>query len=432
MENIIILAAGVGSRMKSSTPKVLHKICGKTMFEVVLNVAKEVNSNGNIVAVASEENCDKIKELYKIEPVVQKERLGTGHAVLTSLPKLKGGGRTLILYGDTPLIKPQTLLKMLKVEAEVVVLGFEGEKEERYGRLIQTSGDLKRIVEFKDATAKEREITLYNSGIFLIKTEVLQKFIPLIKNNNEAKEYYLTDIVELVIKNGLNAKYMQCEREETMGVNTSLELAKCESVMQDRLRETHLLNGVTMHDPKTVYFSFDTKCASDVVIEQNVVFKGEVEVGPSCTIKAFSYIEDCIIKNNVNIGPFARIRGKTVIEEECKIGNFVEVKNSHLKKDVKAGHLAYIGDAEVGQDVNIGAGVVFCNYDGITKYKTKVGESCFIGSNSSLVAPLEVAKKTLVAAGSVITKNTKQGSLVIERSKEMTIEGFFDKKFKKD
>jgi bifunctional UDP-N-acetylglucosamine pyrophosphorylase/glucosamine-1-phosphate N-acetyltransferase len=422
MLNFIILGAGKGTRMKSSVSKVLHKIAGYSLIEIIISLAKSFNPK-QIIAVTSDENDDTIKGL-NIETTIQEHKLGTGHAVLQALPNLSEEGKTFILYGDTPLITKTTLDKMQKVEADIVVLGFNGDLNERYGRLVVKGEVVEEIVEFKDLKEHQKNINIFNSGVFLVKSSLLKNIVPQISNQNNSGEYYLTDIVKIANKLGSSVKFILCEKNEVLGVNTMEELAIAESLIQTRLRSEHLLNGVQLIDPATVFFSLDTKISSDVIIEPNVIFKNGVTVHQNSTIKAFCYLEECEIHSGTHIGPFARIRGKTTIGENSKIGNFVEVKNSTLGAEVKAGHLAYIGDAEVGSDVNIGAGVVFCNYDGKNKHKTIIKSKSFLGSNSSLVAPLTVGENSLVGAGSVITDEVPDNSLAIERTAQKNIIGY--------
>lgn len=429
MDNIIILAAGKGKRMKSSLSKVLHKIGGISMFEISLKLAQQIK--GNIITVASPDNYSEISGFPGHQVVMQNERLGTGHAVLQALPFLSPGGKTLILYGDTPLLTLETIFQMEKSSFNITVLGFEGETYEEYGRLIINGKFLEKIIEWKDANLQEKQIKLFNSGIFFIETDILKELVPLISNHNANKEYYLTDIIELASKRGYKSKVILCPKQETLGVNTQQELSICARLIQENLRKKHMQNGVTLHDPQTAYFEMENEIEQDVIIEPNVILKGKVIIKKGAVIKAFSYLENCIIEEKASIGPFARIRGCTFIGPNVHIGNFVEIKNSHLEQDVKAGHLAYIGDASIGKRVNIGAGAIFCNFDGSLKHKTQVGDDSFIGSNANLIAPLQVAEKTVIAAGSTITRNNKAESLIIERGREREIKGYFSKKFKK-
>lgn len=422
MFNIIILAAGVGTRMKSSLSKVMHKIAGISMFEIVYNIAMQVSKNA-IIAISSNENKIEIEKITNTISVVQHERLGTGHAVLQALPSLKDNEFTFILYADTPLITKQTLERMKDVkDSEIIVLGFYGNSYEKYGRLITQNQDtVIDIVEYKDANEDQKRINLYNSGIFLIKTDVLKQIIPQIKNENNAKEFYLTDIVKIAKEAGFKTKFVLTNQEEVLGVNTREELSIAENIMQERMRKMHMQNGVTLVHPASTFFSFDTEIKNDVVIEPNVFFGAKVKIEQNCTIKSFSYIEGVEIQEGCNIGPFARIRGKTKIGSKSKIGNFVEVKNSTLENEVKSGHLSYIGDATIGNNVNVGAGVVFCNYDGVSKHQTIIEEDVFLGSNSSLVAPLKIQKNSLIGAGSVITKDVAEGMLAIERGIQKSV-----------
>lgn len=423
MVNFIILGAGKGTRMKSILPKVLHKIASFSLIEIVISLTKGFNGS-NTVVVTSEENNEIIKN-YDVSTVIQKQRLGTGHAVKEALNLLQNNKRTFILYGDTPLIKSETLKKMEQEEADLVVLGFEGELEEKYGRLIAYDTNyVKKIVEFKDLAKKEKKITLFNSGVFLIKTDILLSLIPKIQNNNKSKEYYLTDIIELAFNNGYKSKFILCDKTEVIGVNTKQDLSNCELILQNRLRNFHMNNGVTLLNPASTFFSFDTKIESDVTIEPNVFFGENVVIDKFCHIKAFSYLEGCFLKEGVCVGPFARVRPHSTLGKFSKIGNFVEVKNSQLANDVKAGHLSYIGDAEIAENCNIGAGTVFCNYDGKAKNKTIVKNNAFIGSNSSLIAPLIIEENTTIGAGSVINSTVKKNSLALARSKQVNINNY--------
>jgi bifunctional UDP-N-acetylglucosamine pyrophosphorylase/glucosamine-1-phosphate N-acetyltransferase len=422
MVNFIILAAGKGTRMKSKLPKVMHKIAGKAMIEIVYSLASSFMPK-QIISVLSSENEDALKNV-KTTVVIQKERLGTGHAVLEALPKLNAEGRTFILYGDTPLITKETLEKMQNEEAEVIVLGFKGSLEEKYGRLITKEGMLERIVEFKDLKDEEKTIDLFNSGVFLINSKILKELVPKISNQNNAGEFYLTDIIHLASEAGYSVKYILCEKNEVLGVNSREDLASVEEIMQNRLRLFHMQNGVTLIDRKSIFFSIDTEIAEDVILEQSIHFGGDVKIASNCVIKAFSYLEECTIQEGVSIGPFARIRGKTNIGKNSKIGNFVEIKNSTLDEGVKAGHLSYIGDGNIGSETNVGAGAVFCNYNGIKKYKTKIGKNVFIGSNTSLIAPIEVGDGAVLGAGSVISQQIPAFSLAIERNTQKIIPNY--------
>ncbi len=427
----MILAAGKGTRMKSDLPKVMHKIANREMLNLVIDEAKALNPQ-NITIVISEEMQNFSEKIIKSHPEVkisfslQKERKGTAHAVSTGLENLQNlSGKLLILYGDTPLTSCVTMQKMIeKLENfSLCILGFEEDSENAYGRLvIDSEGHLERIVEFKDATIEERKITLCNSGVVAVDGEEIVKLLSLVKNNNAAGEFYLTDIVGIAGELGLKRTFIKTTTEEVLGVNSRFELAKVESLKQNQIRRKMMDLGVTMPDPSSVYFSYDTKVENDVIIHPHVFLGPKVKIAKNVEIKSFSHIEGANIQSGVAIGPFARIRPETEIAENVKIGNFVEVKKSQLKKGVKINHLSYVGDCEIGEDSNIGAGTITCNYDGYNKFKTKIGKNVFIGSNSALIAPIEINDDALIGAGSVITKNVEKDDLAVARSKQINIE----------
>jgi len=428
--SVIILAAGKGTRMKSDLPKVMHKIVGQEMINMVIDEVENINPLNTTIVVSEE-----LKEGWSFNSnpllVVQKERKGTGHAVITALEQIRNlGDKVIILYGDTPLISQDTLNKMSQElnEFDLCILGFEETKENKYGRLVvDKKNNLQRIVEFKDASDEERKITLCNSGVIAVRGNKINELLKQITNDNAAKEYYLTDIVGLCE----SKTYLQTSYTEVLGVNSKIELANLEKIKQSQLRKYHMENGVTLIDPSSVYFAFDTKIAKNSIIYPNVFFGPKVNVGENVEIKSFSHIENAVIKNNCSIGPFARIRPESVLEEDVKIGNFVEVKKSNLKSGAKVSHLSYIGDSEIGKNSNIGAGTITCNYDGYNKFKTKIGEDVFVGSNTALVAPVEIRDKAVIGAGSVITKNVNENDLAVARSKQINLnEGA--KKFHKD
>ncbi|MDR0572232.1 MAG: bifunctional UDP-N-acetylglucosamine diphosphorylase/glucosamine-1-phosphate N-acetyltransferase GlmU, partial [Rickettsiales bacterium] len=333
----------------------------------------------------------------------------------------------LIICGDTPLVKPETYKKMIEVlettDNAIVILGFDVEdKESGYGRLMVEDGKLIKIVEYKDASEEERSVRLCNSGIIAVKGKYLEGLLGEINNNNASKEYYLTDIIKIARNRGLECGYIKTEESEVMGVNSRYELAKAEKIFQDSKRKEFMLNGVTLLDPNSVYFSHDTKIGHDVVIEQNVVFLGGVKLENNTNVKAFSYLEGCVLEDGVSVGPFARIRPETILKHNSKIGNFVEIKKSIVGENVKINHLTYIGDTEIGKNTNVGCGTVTCNYDGYRKSRTKIGENNFIGSNTVFVAPVETGDNCLTAAGSVITKNVEENAIAISRSEQRNIE----------
>lgn len=428
--SIIILAAGKGTRMKSNLPKVMHKVAGQSMLDMVISQAKKLKpSNITIVSSSEIENFkNEILNNHKEEKInfaLQEERKGTAHAVKIALEKIeKIGKKTLILYGDTPLISVETLTKMLeKLEnSSFCVLGFNNHKENAYGRLVVNgNGDLEKIVEYKDASSQEKQITLCNSGVVAIDGDVIEKLISSVKNENAAKEFYLTDIVEIGKNLGLKGSFIQTNEEEVLGVNSKVELAQVENIKQNQLRKLAMEAGVTLIDPNSVYFSFDTKIANDVIIHPHVFFGKNVEISSSVEIKSFCHIDGAKILENAVIGPFARIRPETEILQNAKIGNFVEIKKSKIKEGAKISHLSYIGDSEIGQESNIGAGTITCNYDGYNKFKTKIGDNVFIGSNSALIAPVEIKDGAVIGAGSVISKNVEKDELAVARAKQISI-----------
>jgi bifunctional UDP-N-acetylglucosamine pyrophosphorylase/glucosamine-1-phosphate N-acetyltransferase len=427
----IILAAGKGTRMKSSLPKVMHKIANREMLKMVIDSAISLNSNAiNIVAsddlLAFEQ---KISEEYsqKINFFLQNERLGTAHAVKIGLDEnaLKAD-KILVLYGDTPLLHPETLQKMLAKldESAICVLGFDCFDDNAYGRLVVDENEnLQKIVEFKEANDEEKAISLCNSGVMALDGKASLTLLNSIDDNNAKKEYYLTDAVKIAVEKGLKVSYIKAFEDEVLGVNSRFELAQLEEIRQNQIREYFLENGVTMRDPSCVYFSYDTKIAADVEIGQNVVFGASVEIEKGSQIQPFCHIEGAKIGEGCVVGPFARIRPNSNLEKDAKVGNFVEIKNTNLGRGAKVNHLSYVGDANIGAFSNVGAGVITCNYDGFKKSKTEIGEGVFVGSNSALIAPVKIADGAMVAAGSVITKNVEIDELAFARSKQSGLLG---------
>ena len=432
--NVVILTAGKGSRMKSNLPKILHKVANRSLFEHVLSSVNEIKADKNIVVITSDDILndfkDKMpKEDKKLHYVIQHERLGTGHAVKCAVESKywkKNNKYTGIFYGDVPFISQETIKKMFSLQTryDLVVLGFEPEDQTRaYGRLF-TEKDLKigqncklyQIKEFKDLPREKPR--LCNSGIMVGKTEIFEKLLPQIKDNNKAKEFYLTDIIELANENGYSIGTYICDEFEVIGINSRVELSHAERLYQKQLREKHLLNGATMLCKESVYFSYDTKIGQDVIIEPNVFFGKNVKIGNNCIIKQGCYLEDVEIKDNVDIGPYARTRGGVVIENGVHIGNFGEIKKSVIGEGTKSGHFGYIGDATIGKNANIGAGMVICNYDGVNKKQTKIGNNCFVGSNATIIAPCELEDNSYVAGGSVITKKVESFALGIGRARQ--------------
>ena len=424
----IILAAGKGTRMKSDLPKVMHKVAGRPMLGHVLHTADAAGLDPLVLVIAP--GMHQVASLghafsEEVRTATQTEQLGTAHAVLCAKEALAGfEGNLVVLYGDTPLIRPETitaLLDALNKDARrgVAVLGFTPEDAGDYGRLVvNDAGELTRIVEAKDASAEERAIRLCNSGVIALRGSVAWELLERIDNRNAKGEYYLTDVVEIAVRSGLSAVAVEADAQEVLGVNSRVDLAVADAAFQQRARHVAMLHGVTLQAPETVYFSADTELANDVIVEPNVVFGPGVVVGTRAHIKAFSHLEGCVVGEDAIVGPFARLRPGTNLGEGAKIGNFVELKKAEIGAGAKISHLSYIGDATIGDEANIGAGTITCNYDGYNKYRTIVGREAFIGSNTALVAPVKVGDGAMVAAGSVITEDIEANALALARTRQ--------------
>jgi len=428
---VVILAAGNGSRMRSQTPKVLHKIADKPMIGHVLNTAESLEADQTILVLSP--GREEIKALVKAEfsqvkTVIQEQQLGTGHAVLAAREHLKETGKVLVLFGDTPLIKQETLQSVLDImdsaaNPAIVVMGMRPRDRKQYGRIIRDkSGVVSKIVEHRDATPRELSIPMCNSGVMGIKGEHILNLLDQLQANTTTGEFFLTDIVEHAVNQHLTVLVTEASEDEVQGVNSRAQLALAEQCYQNRRRQEIMAQGVTLIDPNTVYFSYDTEIAQDVIIHPNVYFGPGVEIEQGVEIKPFTHIEGAKIKQNAVIGPFARIRPQTTIEQNAKVGNFVEIKNSHLSAGVKANHLSYIGDAEIGEKTNIGAGTITCNYDGQNKWQTTIGKEVMIGSNTSIIAPLTIGDQAYIGAGSTLTKNVDSGTLAMSRTKQANLE----------
>ena len=419
---LVILAAGQGTRMNSDLPKVLHQVAQAPMLALAMRAGAGLDPErivviaghgADLVAAAAHDFDD------RAEVVLQAEQLGTAHAVDQARAALDGfDGDIVVLYGDTPLLQPETLQRMLDARAhhDLVVLGFEAADPGRYGRLVMQGGELDRIVEFKDATAAERAITFCNSGLMAADARTLFALIAAVGNGNAAGEYYLTDVVALARARGLKVTAIACDEAETLGVNSRAELAAAEAAFQARARAGLLADGVTMTAPETVYLAFDTVIGRDAMIEPNVVFGPGVTVETGATIRAFSHLEGCHVSRGAVVGPYARLRPGAELAEDVRIGNFVEVKNARIDEGAKVNHLSYIGDAEIGARSNIGAGTVTCNYDGVMKHHTHIGADVFIGSDTMLVAPVRIGDGAMTATGSVITRDVEAGALALARA----------------
>ncbi|MEP0520820.1 MAG: bifunctional UDP-N-acetylglucosamine diphosphorylase/glucosamine-1-phosphate N-acetyltransferase GlmU [Hyphomicrobiales bacterium] len=428
--DIIVLAAGEGTRMKSSLTKVLHCVGGMPMLGHVIATAKSIGANRLAAVVGPDADAVETflaKNAPTADIFVQRERLGTGHAVMAAKPFYsKENNASIVLYGDTPLVRGETILqitKLLEGDADLVVLGFEPKVPTGYGRLLMDGDQLTAIREEKDATEQEREVGLCNAGAMGFGPGVLGALLDSLTSDNAQGEYYLTDCVEHARAAGLSVKIVKGDIADAAGVNSRSQLADVEAMFQARCRVSAMANGVTLVAPETVFFSFDTTLSNDVTVEPNVVFGPGVNVETGATIKAFSHLEGAKVGAGATVGPYARLRPGTNLLENTKVGNFVEIKSAIVEKGSKINHLTYIGDANIGAGVNIGAGTVTCNYDGFGKHKTTIGDSAFIGSGSLLVAPLEIGVDAYVATGSVITESVEEGALAFGRARQINKQG---------
>tara|TARA_Y100000589_G_scaffold43508_2_gene36566 strand:- start:1806 stop:3158 length:1353 start_codon:yes stop_codon:yes gene_type:complete len=419
----IILAAGKGSRMNSSIPKPLHKIAGKTIIEHILYNINDAGYNDSVIVLNKENESffSFLKTNYTdLTFAFQNDQLGTGDAVKAGVKDLDLSEveNVLIVFGDTPLLSTETLKDLLNLndQSDITVLGFETSDPGRYGRLLVSNNKLLKIVEALDANEEEKNITLCNGGVMIVKADKLKENLSLLNNNNAKKEYILSDLIEINNKNGGRSSFLECDYEETIGVDSKKGLSKAEKIYQNKLRDSFMEAGTTILDPETVFFSHDTQIGKDVEIESNIVFGENVTIKDNVVIKSFCSIENSIIHNDSSIGPFARLRNNVDVGRDSKIGNFVELKNSSLENNVKVSHLSYIGDAEIHDSVNIGAGTITCNYDGVNKHKTTIGKRSFIGSNTSLIAPINIGNDANIAAGSSISKDVDSNSLAITRA----------------
>ena len=428
----VILAAGKGTRMKSDVHKVLHPIAGRAMLDHLLGVLESLGPARKIVVVGSgREQVEGLVAARGGEVVVQEQQLGTAHAVGQAEQALAGfEGDVVILFGDTPLIEAETMARMLdRLNAPdrpaIVVVGFRPEDPLAYGRIIADGdGAIAKMVEYKDATPEERAVNLCNSGMMAVRAEDLFGLLAKVGNDNAAGEYYLPDVVMLAAAEGRQSVVIEAEPWEMSGVNSRAELALVEAEWQRRRRLQAMADGVTLVAPDTVWFAHDTVIGRDCVIEPNVVFGPGVRIADGVCIRAFSHIEGATIATGAEIGPYARLRPGADIGEKAKVGNFVEVKKSRLGKGAKANHLTYLGDADVGEGANIGAGTITCNYDGFFKYPTTIGARAFIGSNSALVAPVAIGEGAMVGAGSVVTKDVEAGALAVARGEQQARPGW--------
>lgn len=426
----VILAAGEGTRMRSAMPKVMHRVAGLPLVAHVVKAA--VAAGGTEVALVVGRGADDVQAAATpfaagAEVFLQTERLGTAHAVLAARPAIaRGFDDVLVLFGDTPLIETDVLQAaraLLAAGNAVAVIGFRAEDPAGYGRLIERDGGLVAIREDKDCTPQERLIDFCNGGLMAIAGEHALPLLDAVGNDNAKGEYYLTDIVEIANRRGLRVAALDASAESLIGINNRAELAQAEAIWQRRARQAMMMAGVTMQAPETVFLSHDTRIGADTIIEPNVVFGPGVTVDAEVTIHAFSHLEGTDIAKGAQIGPFARLRPGAQLGENAKVGNFCEVKNARVGPGAKINHLTYIGDAVIGARANIGAGTITCNYDGYNKHLTEIGEGAFIGSNSSLVAPVSIGRDAYVGSGSVITKTVPDEALAVARGRQETKEG---------
>ena len=425
---VVVLAAGLGTRMRSRRPKVLHEVGGRSLVGHVMAAIASLAPAKTVLVVGP--RMDGVVEAARqaapklaIAPVVQRERRGTGHAVLQTKRALAGfRGDVLIVVGDAPLVRPDTLKRLLAARrngAAVAVLAMDLGEPADYGRMVTGAGDtLERIVEARDASAAERAITLCNAGLIAADSAVLFQLLPQLKPDNAKREHYLTDIVGAARAAGHRCTWSEAPADEVIAVNTRAELAAAEAALQARLRAAAMANGATLVDPASVWLSYDTVLGEDVTVGPGVVFGPGVHVADGVEIRAFCHLEGVRIGSGAVVGPFARLRPGADIGAGAHVGNFVEVKNARLGAGAKANHLAYVGDARVGADANIGAGTITCNYDGVAKHETDIGAGAFIGSNSTLIAPVRVGARAVVAGGSTITDNVPADALVFGRARQ--------------
>jgi bifunctional UDP-N-acetylglucosamine pyrophosphorylase/glucosamine-1-phosphate N-acetyltransferase len=443
--DIVILAAGQGSRMKSQLPKVLHAVGGKPMIKHVIDHARQVDATQiHVVIGHGADQLQAALEGQSVQFAHQTEQLGTGHAVAQALPNLAESGVTLILYGDVPLTQPATLAALIESAKQ----GFLGlltvhlNDPTGYGRIVRENDEVVAIVEQKDASDAQKAINEVNTGIMAVPTALLREWLPKLSSNNAQGEYYLTDIIAMAADQGvrIDAQHPSCE-QEVQGVNNRVQLAQLERWYQAQQAEQLMVNGATLADPARVDVRGQVELEGDVIIDVNVVLEGTVKIGrhvviePNCVIKdavigdhsrikANSVLESCVVGEHCDVGPFARLRPGTRLSNKAKIGNFVETKKAIIGEGSKVNHLSYIGDAHVGQNANIGAGTITCNYDGVNKFTTEIGDDAFIGSNSALVAPVSIGKGATVGAGSTITKSVPEDVLSVARGKQITLNGW--------
>ncbi len=430
----IILAAGKGTRMKSDLHKVLHPIAGRPMLMHLMDSVDELAPAKKVVVVGSDKDQLEAALAGSADLALQEPQLGTGHAVQQAESALSGfDGDVLILYGDVPFVPTATLRSMIERlhgddAPAVVVLAFDAIDPHHYGRVITAPGGrIEKMVEYKDASPAERDCTICNSGLMAARARDLFALLARVGNDNRQREYYLIDIVNIAIADGRPCAAVLTEEYDVQGINSREELAAAEKEWQFYRRARVMEGGATLIAPETVWFAWDTEVGRDVTIEPNVYFGPGVKIADKARIRAHSHIEGAVIGEGCEVGPFARLRPGTVLDEGAKIGNFVEVKKAHLGKGAKANHLTYLGDATIGAGANIGAGTITCNYDGYFKYQTVIGEGAFIGSNSALIAPVKIGRDAIVAAGSPVSRDVADGELRMVRAEQLVKPGWADR-----
>jgi bifunctional UDP-N-acetylglucosamine pyrophosphorylase / glucosamine-1-phosphate N-acetyltransferase len=449
---VVILAAGQGTRMKSPLPKVLHTVGGKPLLEHVIHTAQGLEPTAvHVVIGHGSEQVQQTLAQYNINWVVQAQQLGTGHAVMQALPAIAGDSVVLVLYGDVPLTQLSTLQDLVRQAQDgPALLTATLQNPQGYGRILRDEkGALVAVVEDKDATASQRQIREINTGLVAAPHRDLQDYLPRVENKNQQAEYYLPDIISLAVAAGKTVASCTAASElEILGVNDRVQLNQVEREYQRRLAEEFMRQGVNIADARRLDIRGSLTCGEEVAIDINVVFEGEVTLGNGVSIGAncvlcdvsvaddsvilpMSHLQETVVGKSCSVGPYARLRPGTVLEDGARIGNFVETKKANIGPGSKVNHLSYIGDCEMGADVNIGAGTITCNYDGVNKHQTKIGSGVFVGSNSTLVAPLRIEEQGFIAAGSTVTKTVGKGDLAVSRAQQRNIQGW-DRPGKRD
>ncbi|RKZ93980.1 MAG: UDP-N-acetylglucosamine diphosphorylase/glucosamine-1-phosphate N-acetyltransferase [Gammaproteobacteria bacterium] len=443
---VIILAAGKGTRMYSSLPKVLHKLAGKSLVEHVIDSAEALNAES--ISLIYGHGGEQVKNTLIDRQLIwceQREQLGTGHAVQQAIETVNDLANVLILYGDVPLLSTETLNKLLeaKKDSSMALLTAKLNNPHGYGRIVRNSDfKIEKIVEEKDAGELEKQITEINSGVMVVEGNKLKQWLAKIGNDNSQGEYYLTDLIELAVVEGeIVHSYIVEDKKEIEGINNKIQLAELEREYQKRQAQSLMTQGVTLMDPARFDLRGTVETGQDVIIDINVIIEGHCKIGSNVTIGANSVLKDMIIGDNVvilqncilekstigngcNIGPFARLRPETQLDENAKVGNFVEIKKAHIARGSKVNHLSYIGDTEMGENVNIGAGTITCNYDGAYKHLTRIGDNAFIGSNTALVAPIEIGRGATIGAGSTLSRDAEAEKLTFTRAAQKTVNGW--------